>query len=295
MDPIEEIAKIAYTNNILCHVDACIGGFMLPFVKNLGYPVPEFDFNVQGVTSISADLHKYAYSAKGASLILYKNSELRKFQFFVYTDWPGGIYASPTMSGTRPGGAIAAAWAVIRYLGGDGYLSIADGIMKTTKKLINGINNIPGLKVISNPEMSVLAFTSDRYDIFNIGDEMTLKGWHIDRQQFPDCLHLTVTPIHKEAADGFLNDLFSAVASVRKLNWSRMSSSLAVSMVKGISKVLPEKIFSRLASRYSNHIDMKHFSSTRTAAIYGITAALSNRGEVYDMVLNLLDNLNKIE
>ncbi|MFQ5421925.1 MAG: pyridoxal phosphate-dependent decarboxylase family protein, partial [Anaerolineae bacterium] len=131
VDPIADLAKIAQTHGILCHVDACVGGFMLPFVRQLGYPVPDFDFQVPGVTSISADLHKYGYAAKGASLILYRNRAIRRHQLFAATDWPGGIYASPTMGGTRPGGTVAAAWAIMNHLGASGYLAVADEVMKT--------------------------------------------------------------------------------------------------------------------------------------------------------------------
>src|SRR5262249_34993150 len=122
VDPIEEIAALALRRNVLCHVDACLGGVILPFARMLGRPIPPFDFEVQGVTSLSADLHKYGYAAKGASVVLYRDGALRKHQFFTYAGWPGGLYASPSMAGTRPGGAIASAWAVLHYLGEEGYL-----------------------------------------------------------------------------------------------------------------------------------------------------------------------------
>ena len=149
VDPIAEIAKLAQERKILCHVDACVGGMMLPFVRKLGYPVPDWDFRVPGVTSISVDLHKYGYAAKGASVILYRDKALRRHQLFASTDWPGGIYASPTMTGTRPGGAIAAAWAVLNFLGEDGYLRIADTVMRTTVRLRDGINALDGLRIVS--------------------------------------------------------------------------------------------------------------------------------------------------
>jgi len=169
IDPIAELAQIAQENDILFHVDACVGGFMLPFVRKLGYPVPDFDFHVPGVTSISVDLHKYAYAAKGASVILYKDRALRRHQFFVYSDWPGGIYPSPTMAGTRPGGAIAAAWAIMNHLGEEGYLEIADAVMKTATKLKDGINAIEGVQVLGEPMMSILAIGSDRLNVYEGG------------------------------------------------------------------------------------------------------------------------------
>lgn len=124
VDPIEELAGLALEKGIPFHVDACLGGFVLPFVKELGYPVPEFEFKVAGVTSISADLHKYGFASKGVSTVIYKNKDIRKFQYFAYENWPGGLFASPTALGTRPGGAIASAWAVLNFLGKEGYLQM---------------------------------------------------------------------------------------------------------------------------------------------------------------------------
>ncbi len=194
VDPIEQLAAAAQSVGILFHTDACVGGFVLPFVRKLGYPVPGFDFSVPGVTSVSADLHKYAYAAKGASVILYRTSELRRGQFFATADWSGGIYASPGLSGTRPGGAIAAAWAILKFLGEEGYLRITDTVMKTVTRLRQGIEAIPDLQVLSNPEMSVMAIASDRLNIYQVADEMAERGWHIDRQQFPPSLHLRRSP-----------------------------------------------------------------------------------------------------
>ncbi|MDO8754689.1 MAG: aspartate aminotransferase family protein, partial [Anaerolineales bacterium] len=192
VDPIRELAAIAKEYGILFHTDACVGGFMLPFVRKLGYRVPDFDLSVPGVTSISADLHKYAYAAKGASVILYRTAELRRHQMFVSINWPGGIYPSPAMGGTRPGAPIAAAWAVLNYLGESGYLEMTDQVMKATHRLQEGVSATPGLKVISDPEMSVFAIGSDGLDVYSLADELTKRNWHLDRQQFPPTLHMTV-------------------------------------------------------------------------------------------------------
>ncbi|MBT6325173.1 MAG: aspartate aminotransferase family protein, partial [Bdellovibrionales bacterium] len=154
IDPIEEIAKMAQEKNILCHVDCCIGGILLPLFKKLGKELPNFDFTVPGVTSISVDLHKYAYAAKGASVVLYKNKDLRQHQFFATTNWPGGMYGSPTMTGTRPGGAIAAAWAIMNYLGETGYLKLAKTIKDTTEEFTKRIKSTPGIEVATAPDMS---------------------------------------------------------------------------------------------------------------------------------------------
>ncbi|MEW5718094.1 MAG: aspartate aminotransferase family protein [Chloroflexota bacterium] len=293
VDPIAELAQIARENEILFHVDACVGGFMLPFVRKLGYPVPDFDFRVPGVTSISVDLHKYAYAAKGASVILYKNRALRRHQYFVYADWLGGIYASPTMCGTRPGGAIAAAWAILNYLGEEGYLAINDTVMRTTTKLRDGINAIPGLKILGDPTMSILAIGSDALNVYEVGDEMTVRGWQIDRQQFPPSLHLTVTPAHAQSADAFLRDLARAAAQARRLTLPKFANALQVSAVRAASKILPPKLMSDLTARASALLGSG--VPTRSAAMYGMMASLPNRGDVNELVLDVLDGLTRVE
>lgn len=296
VDPIVELAEIALEREILFHVDACVGGFMLPFVRKLGYPVPDFDFRVPGVTSISADLHKYAYAAKGASVILYKNQDLRRHQFFVYTDWSGGIYPSPTMAGTRPGGAIAAAWAVMNHLGEDGYLAIADTVMNATMKLREGIGAIDGVKVLGDPTMSVLAIGSDDLNVYEVGDELTLRGWHFDRQQFPPSLHLTVTHTHAHVADQFLEDLAHAVAQVKRFSLRKLSDSLKVRLVRVAAGLLPPSVMSSLAARSSSVTGLKGASvPKRSAAMYGMMASLPNKGDLEELVLGLLDQLTRVE
>lgn len=293
IDPIQEIGKIAQENNLLLHVDACVGGFMLPFVEKAGYELPPYGFDVPGVTSVSMDAHKYGYASKGASVILYRNAAIRRSQFFVYTDWPGGIYASPTISGTKPGGSVAATWAVLNYLGEEGYTAIAQEVMQTTQRFMEGINGIDGMYVISNPDISIMGFTSDKFDIFAIGDEMGEKGWHMDRQQFPNSLHLTVSRPHKDTVEQFINDLEEAVNKARKLNWTNLSSKLTVKMVKGFSRILPEKTFTQLmnAAQKAGGGNIPN----RTAALYGITGSIPNRGDIRDMVVNMMDNLMQVE
>ena len=217
VDPISKLGDIALKKNIPLHVDACVGGYLLAFVEELGHPVPPFDFRVPGVTSISADTHKYGYSAKGASTILYRNMDIMEHQIFVSTEWPGGIFASPGLLGTRPGGAIAAAWAAMQAMGRDGYLSHAKKIMDTTSALIKGVNAIEGLEVLGRPEMSLFAYlsTEKKLGIYAIGDQMEKRGWHIDRQQKPECLHAMVTPLHQTVTDQYLSDLAASVAHVR--------------------------------------------------------------------------------
>jgi len=214
IDPIASIAALAKERGLLCHVDACVGGFMLPFAKKLGRPIPDFDFAVDGVTSISADLHKYGFAAKGASVVLYRDNDLRRHQFFTVSDWSGGLYVSPSMTGTRPGGAIAAAWAILRYMGEEGYLKLASGILDTTDRLTRGINDIPGLRVLGEPAMSIFAFGSDRIDVYALGDAMEARGWKLDRQQLPPCLHMMITPAHATIADRLLADMRACAADL---------------------------------------------------------------------------------
>ncbi len=216
IDPIVELGTVAREHNLPFHVDSCLGGFLLPFVERLGYEIPTFDFRVPGVTSISADIHKYGYSAKGASVLLYRNMDYLKHQFFVHESWPGGVFISPALLGTRPGGAIAAAWASLKAIGMDGYLDLARRVMETTAALQEGIRSIPGLEIVSNPEMSVFAYrsTEKKADIFAIGDQMEERGWQVDRLQRPEALHAMVTPLHERIIEEFIADLKESVKRV---------------------------------------------------------------------------------
>jgi glutamate/tyrosine decarboxylase-like PLP-dependent enzyme len=296
VDPIAELAQAAREHDILFHVDACVGGFMLPFVRKLGYPVPDFDFRVPGVTSISVDLHKYAYAAKGASVILYRDKALRRHQFFVYTDWSGGIYASPTMAGTRPGGAIAAAWAIMHHLGEEGYLAITNTVMQTVTRLRDGVNAIKGVKILGNPAMSILAIGADRLNVYEIGDELTLRGWHLDRQQSPPSLHLTVTHAHAQVADQFLEDLAQATAQARRLSITKLSNRLRVGLVRAAGRLLPPRLMSALVARSSSVTGLKGADlPRRSAAMYGMMASLPNQGDLSELVLDVLDSLTQPE
>ena len=292
VDPIRDLSDIAISKGLLLHVDACIGGFMLPFARKLGYAIPEFDFNLPGVTSISADLHKYGYAAKGASVVLYRNADIRKHQFYVYTDWPGGIYGSTTMLGTRPGGAIAAAWAALNSIGMDGYMDLAGKTMRATEVLKAGIAEIAGLKIIGDPDMSLIAFGSDDFDIHVLGDELNLMGWHFDRQQFPDCLHLTVSQVHEGVAEEFLADLCKAVEKVTGFAWSKLAAKAQVGAFKGVRAVMPSGLFKRLQESYSGSSKM---GNGRSAAMYGMMGALSGSGDLSDLVKNVLHGFYSLD
>lgn len=215
VDPIDALAALAQERGVLCHVDACLGGFLLPWVEKLGYPVPPFDFRVPGVTSMSADIHKYGYAAKGASVVLYRDRALRRHQFVAYPDWPGGLYGSPSMCGTRAGGPIAAAWAILHHLGADGYLRLTRESVTTARRLIEGVRAIPGLFVFGEPVGSVFGFGAHDLDVFALGEAMDAKGWHLDRLQRPAGLHMMITPAHAPLVDEILADLREAAETIR--------------------------------------------------------------------------------
>ncbi|NLA37051.1 MAG: aspartate aminotransferase family protein [Actinobacteria bacterium] len=210
IDPVTEIAGLADDAGVLCHVDACLGGWLLPWWERLGRDVPAWDFRVRGVTSMSADIHKYGYTFKGASVVLYRDPELYQRQIFMYDDWPGGLYASSTSAGTRPGPPIAAAWATINHLGADGYLRLAGRVADAVDRMKAGIGAIDGLSVFSDPDLSVFEFGSTRHSMDAICDVMDDKGWNLDRQQ--GGLHLMLAPGHDKVVDAFLADLADAVA-----------------------------------------------------------------------------------
>ncbi len=208
VDPIPELAALAAARGISFHTDACLGGFLLPFWAEIGEAVPPFDFRVPGVTTLSADVHKYGYCIKGASVVLHRRREdLNRYQLFLYDAWPGGTYGSFGMTGARPSAPIAAAWAVLHHLGRDGYLALARRLRESVRALREGITAIPGLRLLGDPVMSVLAFAAEGFDVFALGDRMDARGWHLDRQKNPDALHLVLSPEHDRVLERFLADL----------------------------------------------------------------------------------------
>jgi sphinganine-1-phosphate aldolase len=180
------------------HVDACLGGFVLPFAERLaGTRVPAFDFRLPAVTSMSADPHKYGYAAKGVSVVLYRGAELRRQQYFVNTDWSGGLYFSPTFAGSRPGGLSAACWAAMVSIGEEGYLDATARILDAAAEARAAIAAIPGLRVLGDP-LWVIAFTSDAFDIYRVLDLMNDRGWSLNGLQRPPAMHLCVTLRHAQ-------------------------------------------------------------------------------------------------
>ncbi len=217
VDPISEIASLSNERGIWMHVDSCLGGFILPFMKKLDYPIPDFDFALPGVFSISCDIHKYGYTPKGISTVLYRSSDLRQYQYFAYADWPGGVYGTSSLSGARSGGALASAWAVMNHLGEEGYLRLVRTTVETTRKLIEGIGEITDLYVLGKPDATVFAFGSDTVNVYALSEKMKERGWHLEAQHLPPCLHVTVSPVHERIVESFLKDLRSAVEEVSVL------------------------------------------------------------------------------
>jgi sphinganine-1-phosphate aldolase len=214
IDPVTEVAALAAERGILCHVDACLGGLLLPFWERIGEPVPPWDFRVPGVTSISADIHKYGYSFKGASALIHRDRALYEKQWW-FDDgaWGGGLYGSPTPAGTRPAPPIAGAWAALTALGEDGYLTLARTVRDTRDALLQGISQIEGLRVTVPPDLSVFEVGSDELDMDAVADALAESGWYPDRQ--PGGLHLMLSPYHARITDDLLAALADAVAQVR--------------------------------------------------------------------------------
>ncbi|MBY0329226.1 MAG: aminotransferase class V-fold PLP-dependent enzyme [Acetobacteraceae bacterium] len=216
-DPIPALGALAEQQGLWLHVDACVGGFLSPFVARLGHPVPDWDFRVPGVTAISADIHKHGMAPKGASLLLLREEALRGLHRFESRAWQRGPYAAYTSQGTRPGGAVAAAWAVMNYLGEEGYLDCARRIMAAKRTMTEGIGGIQGLSVLEPSDLSLFVYraTDPALDIGKVAAALDARGWLPGRQQQPDGMHLHLNPVHAEVAEEYLADLRAAVEEAR--------------------------------------------------------------------------------
>jgi glutamate/tyrosine decarboxylase-like PLP-dependent enzyme len=217
VDPVPEIAALAASVGASCHVDACMGGFVLPFAEMEGRPAPIWDFRSAGVTTISADIHKLGYAPKGVSVLLHASRELRRHQTFVFENWLGGLYATPNLQGTRAGLPMAAAWAVVSHLGAEGYRRLVRDTLDAADRIRAGVRAIDGLALRGDPVHQILTFRSDDagLDVFAVGDALAARGWHIDRQYPPDCLHLTVSNGNVPVVDEFLGDLAACADEAR--------------------------------------------------------------------------------
>ncbi len=217
IDPIEELAALAKERGILCHVDACVGGFYLPFARLAGEQIPPFDFSVEGVTSMSCDLHKYGYTAKGASVILHRDAELRKYQIFTCSDWTGYSIINPTVLSSKSGGTLAGAWAALHHLGVEGYTNMARTTQAATRQFVEGIGQIEALEVLGAPVMNLVAVRSKKPEVsvFALSDMMKKRGWYLQLQlaseRSPEALHLNINHANAPWVADLLKDLAEAV------------------------------------------------------------------------------------
>lgn len=228
VDPVAEIAAVAAEAGVRCHVDACFGGWTLPYLRRLGVAVPPFDFTVPGVTSISVDLHKYAYAPKGVSVLLHRDAALRAPQYFAYADWPGYTMINPVITSTRSGGPIAAAYATLRHIGDAGYLELARTTLGAVRELAAAVRAVDGLRLLAEPESTVVCFTSDdpNLDLFVLADELAARGWHTQPQlgyaDLPPNIHLTVTASVAAGVGEFGLALAKAAAAAREIGPVRL-------------------------------------------------------------------------
>ncbi|XP_054719039.1 sphingosine-1-phosphate lyase-like [Uloborus diversus] len=252
IDCIEEIGKLGCQNKIPVHVDACLGGFLIPFMEEAGHSVPPFDFRLPGVTSISIDTHKYAYAPKGSSVILYREKIHRHYQFSVQPDWPGGIYGTPNLGGSRSGGVIATCWSALLFHGKEAYVECTKKIIDVTKYIEDGLRKIPHIHIIGKPEVSVIAIGTQYFDIYRLSGALTHKGWNLNALQFPSGFHLCVTQQHTKegVADKFLKDVQDCTEEIMK---------------------------------------QPNLPTTGTAAIYGMAQQIPDRSVVSELVWTYLD------
>ncbi len=250
IDPIAEIGAIAKKHNLLFHVDGCVGGLHLSFMRKMGCEVPDFDFSVEGVTSISTDLHKYGYAAKGCSVIMYRDRSIRKYQIFACTDTTGYTLVNPTALSSKSGGPMAGAWAIMNFLGEEGYKKIIQKVQDAAKKMMDGINTIDGLYVLGKPAMSMFSFASDSLNVYQLADEMGKRGWYLQGQfstpAIPRNLHISVSLGNADNADALLKDLRECVEIVKSK--PPIDSETIKSMIAAaLQSPDPEAAFGQLA------------------------------------------------
>jgi sphinganine-1-phosphate aldolase len=230
VDPIRELGEIALEREVWLHVDGCMGGFLLPYFRRLGDPVPDFDFQVPGVSSISMDFHKYAFAAKGASTVLYRSKELRRHQMYACAGWTGYTVINPTVQSTKSAGPLAAAWAALHFIGDEGYLEITRQVRDATRRVAEAIDAMPDLRVLGRPEMNLVAFTSDSVSVFHVIDEMKERGWYVQPQlAFQDSkenIHLSINPKSVRWVDAMLADLAECVEKARTLPSGELAAKI---------------------------------------------------------------------
>lgn len=269
IDDITALSKLAVKRRIPLHVDCCLGSFLVPFLEKAGFETEPFDFRLKGVTSISCDTHKYGFAPKGNSTVLYRDALLRSYQYFISPDWSGGVYASPSIAGSRPGALIAGCWASLMSVGEAGYIEACSSIVGATKKIIEAIQENPGLnndlEVLGHPLVSVVAFNSKTLDIYDIADAMTAKGWHLNSLQSPPAIHVAVTLPIVKAWEKLVADLEAVVEGEKEKE--------RVRIVEGKSA--------------------KGKSVGDSAALYGVAGSLPNKSVVVELASGFLDTLYK--
>ncbi|CAL8299712.1 unnamed protein product [Merluccius merluccius] len=240
IDPVEEVANLAVRYKLPLHVDACLGGFLIGFMAKAGYPLAPFDFRVKGVTSMSADTHKYGYAPKGSSVILYSDKKYRHYQYFVAPNWQGGIYASPSIAGSRPGGIIAACWATMMHMGENGYVDATQKIISTARTIKTEVRKIQGVFVFGDPEVSVVAMGSEDFDIFRLSNALGSKGWNLNTLQYPSSIHICCTVLHTQpgVAERFVSDVREQVAIIMK---NPKEKTTGMGAIYGMAQSIPDR------------------------------------------------------
>jgi len=248
-DDIEAISALGIKYSIPVHVDCCLGGFLAAFMPQAGFSLPPFDFNLPGVTSISADTHKYGYAPKGSSVVLYSDKIYRHYQYYVCTEWPGGHYGSPSISGSRSGGIIAACWATLMYFGMNGYISSTKAIMETKIIIEEQLRSMNGIFIFGNPTTSVLAIGSNIFNIYRLSDALNSKGWNLNTLQFPIGIHLCITHLHTKpgVASLFVEDLRIELNEILKTPDVELTGKMAM---YGMSATLPDRTIVGDITRY---------------------------------------------
>ncbi|MDJ0870068.1 MAG: aspartate aminotransferase family protein [Myxococcota bacterium] len=242
VDPIRELGQLALERDLLLHVDGCMGGFLLQYFARLGAPVPDYDFRVPGVTSISMDLHKYAFAAKGASTILYRSKELRKYQMYACSNWTGYTVINPTVQSTKSAGPIAASWAALHFIGDDGYLEFTRKVKDATDHIVAAIDELPDLRLLGRPDMNLCCFASDTVSVFHIADEMKERDWYVQPQLAygcsPENIHLSINPESVRWVEPMLADLGECIEKARALP----SGELAPKIQAAFGGLAPEDL-----------------------------------------------------
>ncbi len=238
VDPIRELGQVALDNDLLFHVDGCMGGFLLPYFRRLGAPVPDFDFSVPGVTSMSMDFHKYAFAAKGASVVLYRDKELRKYQIYTCAQWTGYTVINSTVQSTKSMGPLAAAWATLNYFGDEGYMEIARQVLDATKRIAAAVERNPDLRLLGQPDMNLVAFTSDSVSVFHIIDEMKQRRWYVQPQLgfhgSKENIHLSINPASVRWVDDMIADLEACVDRAKS-----MPAAISDSLKQALASIDP--------------------------------------------------------